>query len=166
MVIFSRVLSYWRYLGYVAIIAIALTTTTDVIGRYLFNQPLPGGMELIEQYMVCVVFLMLPLVTWDEKHIKVDFIANYFAGKVPRLMLIVSLVFELIILVVLVVFAWQGFVTSALYMHIGEETEVIGVKLYPFQLVMSVGFSLASIAFLILFIHHLSGLSAKMRRHV
>ena len=165
MVIFAKVLSYWRYLGYLAIVAIALTTTTDVIGRYLFNQPLPGGMELIEQYMVCVVFLMLPLVTWDERHIKVDFIANFISGKVPRSMLLVGLVFDFIILVVLVVFAWQGFVTSALYMHIGEETEVIGVKLYPFQLVMSVGFSLASIAFLILFIQHLSELSTKMRRH-
>ncbi len=165
MVILTRVLRYWRYLGYVAIVAIVAVTTVDVSGRFLFNRPLPGGPELVEQLMVCIVFLMLPHISWVEKHIRVDFIIAHIAGKIPRLTLLVSLVFDIMILVLLALLAWQGFGGAMRLLQVGETTEVIGVPLHPFYFVLAVGFSLAFFAFLAMFVQHLSGLSTKMRRH-
>jgi len=51
-----------------------LLTAVDVIGRYLFNQPLVGGSELIVIMLAASIFLILPTITWPQEHVSVDLI--------------------------------------------------------------------------------------------
>jgi len=67
-----KVALFFGYLGSIAMCLMAVIVTVDVSGRFLFNKPLRGGIEIVEELMVCVIFLMLAYVTEKEKHIKVD----------------------------------------------------------------------------------------------
>src|SRR3972149_2908027 len=44
----------------------------DVIGRYLFNRPLPGAYEMIAFMMPLMIFAALPVVSFREDHVTVD----------------------------------------------------------------------------------------------
>ncbi len=49
-----------------------LVTFFDVIGRYIFNSPIPGGFEITELLLASIIFLGLPMVTADNGHVNVD----------------------------------------------------------------------------------------------
>ena len=62
-------------LGHVAaalILCLMLLTCADVVGRYFFNKPMPGGFELTEVLLAALIFAGLPLVTLRGDHITVD----------------------------------------------------------------------------------------------
>ena len=65
---------YWScgLLAGVALFAIMWLTVVDVTGRKFFNHSLPGGLEMTEILMVCVVFAGLPLVSWRGEHVVFD----------------------------------------------------------------------------------------------
>ena len=52
--------------------ALMLLTTADVVGRYFFNLPILGTVELTQQMLAAVVFLSLPVACWREEHVSVD----------------------------------------------------------------------------------------------
>lgn len=47
-------------------------TMVDVVGRYVFNSPLPGGNELVQILMAAIIYVALPSVCRQEGHITVD----------------------------------------------------------------------------------------------
>ncbi len=47
-------------------------TLIDVLGRNLFNAPLPGGFEVTELLLAVIIFLGLPMVTSEATHVDVD----------------------------------------------------------------------------------------------
>ncbi|MBH8581355.1 TRAP transporter small permease [Bisbaumannia pacifica] len=58
--------------------ALMLLTTADVTGRYFFNHPILGTVELTQLMLAAVVFLSLPVVCWREAHISVDLLDAVF----------------------------------------------------------------------------------------
>ena len=62
-------------LGYLAaalMLCLMLLTCVDVVGRYFFSRPMPGGFELTEVLLAALIFAGLPLVTLRGDHITVD----------------------------------------------------------------------------------------------
>jgi TRAP-type transport system small permease protein len=55
--------------------ALMTVTCVDVIGRYFFNRPVYGGLELTEILLACMIFSALPIVCRHGEHISVDLIA-------------------------------------------------------------------------------------------
>lgn len=53
-------------------LSIAAVTIVDVTGRYVFNSPIPGGVEVIEFLLGLTIFSSLPLVTVKRAHITVE----------------------------------------------------------------------------------------------
>ena len=51
-----------------------LLTAVDVVGRYVFNRPLPGGFEMTELTLLVLIFAGLPLVSHADEHVTMDFI--------------------------------------------------------------------------------------------
>ena len=52
--------------------SIAGVTFVDVTGRYVFNAPIPGGVEIIEFLLGLLIFSALPLVIVKNAHITVE----------------------------------------------------------------------------------------------
>jgi len=60
-------------------------TVVDVIGRYVFNQPLAGSSELTEIILGLMIFAAFPLLCRNNEHIAVDLLENIFSAKFKRL---------------------------------------------------------------------------------
>ncbi|WP_253447436.1 TRAP transporter small permease [Halomonas sp. Y3] len=58
-----------------------LLTTADVTGRYFFNSPILGTVELTQLMLAALVFLSLPVVCWRQEHISVDLLDAIFPAK-------------------------------------------------------------------------------------
>lgn len=59
-------------------------TVVDVVGRYVFGNPLPGGFELTELFLAVTVFASLPLVERREEHISIDLLDNRYTSQARR----------------------------------------------------------------------------------
>ncbi|MDD9882965.1 MAG: TRAP transporter small permease [Gammaproteobacteria bacterium] len=60
-------------------------TVVDVIGRYVFNQPLAGSSELTEICLSMIIFAAFPLLCRNNDHIAVDLLENRFSARFKRL---------------------------------------------------------------------------------
>lgn len=106
----------------VTLFAMMLLTTADVCGRYLFNAPILGSVELTQIMLAMVVFLTFPTVTWREEHIAVDLLDGLF----PRSMVwIRQLVINLICCVALLIMARRIWHLAERSLSWGDATEFL-----------------------------------------
>lgn len=68
---FARVL---EALGALALLVLMVIVFIDVVGRNLFNTPLPWGTELLEMVLAVMIFAVYPLLALGFGHITVDLI--------------------------------------------------------------------------------------------
>jgi TRAP-type C4-dicarboxylate transport system permease small subunit len=81
------------YLLAVLMFAMMGVTFVDVIGRYIFGLPIPGGFEIIEFIMGPMIFAAIPVVSYNNSHITVSLFDHMFRGRVRRVQQTLVLVF-------------------------------------------------------------------------
>ncbi len=141
-------LSIDRLLGTAAALMLLVLmglTCVDVTGRYLFNLPLPGGIELTELGMGALIFTSLPLVTMRRQHVRVDMIELLPAGWRPAQQAVVDLISAGCVAVV----GWQLWIKAGDMTHTGETTASLQIALYPLIYFMA-ALAFATTAFIIL----------------
>ena len=141
--IISSTLRYCAYLGCFSIVLMAVNITLDVCGRFFLNIPLPGGPEMVEQLMVCVIYLFLPYVTDKKMHISADVFVSFLSAKVPRIHLFIGFSWEIIAIFILAMLAWQGFLGGLDALKSGEATGTLYIPQFPFRFILAVGFFLS-----------------------
>ncbi len=87
-------------------------TALDVGLRYIFNSPIPGGLELVEYMMAVVVPFALAYTAFAKGHIGVDLVMERFSLRFQGL---VGCLTTLLTAALYALIAWQGAV------YIGEE---------------------------------------------
>ena len=75
----------FKIVAAIALFFLMALTCVDVIGRYVFNNPLTGSTELTEFAVAIVVFAYLPVISWREEHIVVDLMDNLFSTRMQRI---------------------------------------------------------------------------------
>jgi TRAP-type C4-dicarboxylate transport system permease small subunit len=81
--LFSKLNSIPVLLSGAAVIAMMLHVCADVIGKYLFNAPVPGTITIVtDYYMPIVTFLPLAYVHRLGSHISVEVVTNLFSTRV------------------------------------------------------------------------------------
>lgn len=71
---------FFRYVTAILLFGLMALTCVDVIGRYFFNSPVFGGLELTEILLAGLIFSALPLVSIRSEHVVIDLLAAP-AGK-------------------------------------------------------------------------------------
>ncbi|GEK59947.1 hypothetical protein CHL76_14715 [Marinococcus halophilus] len=66
----------------VALFAMMILTTCDVIGRYFFNQPVTGTYELTGLFLSIIVFLSLGKTQLWREHIEIDVLTKRLPLKI------------------------------------------------------------------------------------
>ncbi|WP_460275929.1 TRAP transporter small permease [Celeribacter sp. ULVN23_4] len=103
-------------------------TVTDVLGRYLLNNPVKGATELTELMLAALIFLGLPAATLDREHVTVDLLTD-------RLPLAVEKIRRPVVLVlssgVQVMVAWRLWVTSDQVAGYGGTTATLELPIAP-----------------------------------
>lgn len=131
-----------------------LLTVVDVLGRYLFNAPLPGGYEMTEIMMAALVFAALPVVTRREDHIVIDLL-DFLVPRsaiMPR-----QIVVNLLCGALTAMWCWRTWVLGDRYLGYGEVTEYLHIPLAPICYFISVMSGLTTLVFVYLAWLHATG---------
>ena len=111
-----------------ALFGIMWLTVVDVIGRKFFSNSVPGGLELTEIMMVCVIFAALPLVSWRGEHVVFDTFDRMISPRVRALQI------RVVHMLCALVFAWLSWLMvlkAVRFASYGETTSYLLLPLYP-----------------------------------
>jgi TRAP-type C4-dicarboxylate transport system permease small subunit len=114
-------------------IPLMLITTFDVLGRAIFNKPLPGTLELSE-YMLSIIILLGAAYTQQVKgHVAVDFLTSRFPVKGQLVCKILTDILCLFVITIMTIYGWiEGISETAV-------TDQLRVPMWPFKTLVAVG---------------------------
>lgn len=111
------------------LMGLSLLTFFDVVGRKLFNAPVPGTVELIEGLMALIMFGALATATHHNDHVRVEFLVNRFS-ETKRILL--TKLSDVAVLTIMAAIAWSLGEHALFMLETGDMTPVLRLPLYPF----------------------------------
>ncbi|MBT6975530.1 MAG: TRAP transporter small permease [Rhodospirillaceae bacterium] len=93
------------YCSVVLILGVMLWVVGEVIGRYVFNSPLPGHLEGAELLLPMIVFFGVSYVQARDGHVGMTFVVDALPKKVRRVTDILSLIVSALTCAALAYFA-------------------------------------------------------------
>lgn len=119
------------------LLVLVAITVVDVIGRYFFNSPLVGAVELVEICMGAITFFSFPLMFSRNDHIIVDLIPQFKRGYLGWF---VSLLFSALTVFIAYKLGARVYDYAVRAFEDGDVTEYLLIPRYPI-----VGFVTAAI---------------------
>ena len=119
-----------------------LLTVVDVVGRYVFNRPLRGAFELTELMLVVLIFAGLPLVSYADEHVTMDFIDRLLS---PRGQLALRRAMQAISAALMFLLAWLVWLKADRIWAYRDATDVLRIVYGPFVYFMAVMIGLAGL---------------------
>ncbi|MCP4295342.1 MAG: TRAP transporter small permease [Proteobacteria bacterium] len=123
-----------------------MVTFVDVLGRYIFNSPIPGGLEITEYLMASVIYLGLPLLSAEEGHVTVDLFDHLLPNMLRHL---VAVFVNLLSFLAMAVLSWRLWVRAEETSEYGDITPFLEIPLGPLVYFMS---SMVALTALIMFL--------------
>ena len=139
----------WRLLLGIVVTAdlmlMMVLTFIDVVGRYIFNSPLPGAKELTEVLLALLVFASAPLITADRTHITTALFESVLSRGVLRRR---NSVLALLGALVCGVLAWRLWLQAGLAATVSTGTPLLGLPVAPVVYFMSVASAVCTLILL------------------
>ncbi|NIZ14461.1 TRAP transporter small permease [Phaeobacter sp. HF9A] len=136
------------------LLAMALITAIDVVGRYFFSAPLPGGYEIVQYLMALSVFAALPLTTQAEGHLTISMLTDRLGPRTQRVQRVIMLFISTLVLAFL---AWRMGVQANHLSHGTALSGSLGIPLAPVAYAMTVLAWLAVAVSAVLVVQAISG---------
>lgn len=127
-----------------AVFSLMLLAVVSVGGRNLFNQPLPGYVDWIEQAMPLIAFMGISYTQRDGGHIRMDMIVGKLRGRTLYLVEFVTTLAILILMALLVWGSWAHFERSFDFdapLWSRDSSMDIALPIWPAKLLAPVAFS-------------------------
>ena len=140
--------SFLALLSGIGVFALIAMAAISVGGRNLFNAPLPGYVDWIEQAMPLIAFMGISLVQREGGHIRMDIVVSRFRGRALWAVEFLGVFLILVLMVMLVWGTYSHFQRSfdwAAPMWSRDSSIDIGVPLWPAKLLAPVAFSVLSV---------------------
>lgn len=142
MKIFEKINSLVIIVASIAMMAMVLQVSLDIILKYLFNFPIPTTLETVSSYyMVALVFLPLGFVTKNHEHISVELFTQ---GMSVRNLSLVNAVAGLLCVAYVISLAYFSFSEAVHMTRIREEweTAVWDMEVWPSRWFVPIGCTL------------------------
>ncbi len=141
---FLKLEQFMALISGVAVFSLMVLAVVSVGGRNLFNAPLPGYVDWIEQVMPLIAFMGIAYVMRDGGHIRMDIVIGRLWGRAMWLAELISVVLVLLLMLALVWGSWSHFDRSfdfaAPYWSRDSSID-IGIPIWPAKLLVPVSFS-------------------------
>lgn len=137
----------------ILIMALMLMVCGEVLGRGLFNHPIRGSIDIVEQLMVALVTLGISYGQSQFGNVRMTLISDRLSGRARWLSEIFALGIALNVVVLLTRGSWWNLMRS---WNNGGDTPEIGIPLWP-------GISIVTFALALLAIRLLIQLSEAIR---
>lgn len=111
--IIGKIESIGVVIALISLTIMMLLTTVDTLSRLLFNFPIPGTLELVEEYcMVPLIFLPLSYVYVRGGHVKVDLFEQFFPDVMKRVLNVFNPFLTIIFFVPMIFGTWNSFLSA------------------------------------------------------
>ncbi len=131
-----------------AVFSLMVLAVVSVGGRNLFNAPLPGYVDWIEQVMPLLAFMGIAYVQRDGGHIRMDIVIGRLRGRALWLAELISVILVFLLMLALVWGSWSHFGRSfdfAAPLWSRDSSIDIGIPIWPAKLLVPVAFSVLSL---------------------
>lgn len=135
-----------------AVFMLMVLAVYSVGGRNLFNSPMPGYVDWIEQLMPLIAFLGIAYTQRDGGHIRMDILIGRLNGRPLWAAELITAVVSLLLLALLVWGSWAHFdrsfdMTKPMWSR--DSSIDVGIPLWPTKLIVPLAFSVLCLRMLI-----------------
>jgi len=122
--------------------AMMFLMAADVVGRYFFNSPISGGLELVEYLMAVIVPLSIAYCALQGAHVSVELLVDRLQPAVRQVIKIFTSTLSIVFVGLI---SWQNF------LYIGEiyrshlTSAVLKIPTYPFVAATAVGMTVFAV---------------------
>lgn len=135
-----------------AVFSLMILAVVSVGGRNLFNAPLPGYVDWIEQVMPLIAFMGIAYVQRNGGHIRMDIVIGQLKGRALWFAEFVSVVLILVLMLALAWGSWAHFERSFDFdapLWSRDSSIDIGIPLWPAKLLAPVAFGVLCLRLLL-----------------
>lgn len=118
-----------------ALFGVMAMTLLDVLGRKLFDQSIPGSLELTEFFMVAVIFAAMPLVSLRKEHVTFD---SFDAVLPAWLRLAQNKIVDVLCVALFVGLGWLMWKAGIKFADQGDQSAQLAIAKAPFVYAMAV----------------------------
>ena len=126
--------------------AMMLLTFVDVVARYVFNRPVRGAFEVTELMLLVLIFAGLPLVSYADEHVTMDFI-DRLVGRGARARLERGV--HVVTTAIMLLLAWLVWLKADRIWGYRDATDVLRIVYGPFVYFMAVMIGLTGLIHLV-----------------
>ncbi|MBR9765515.1 MAG: TRAP transporter small permease [Rhodobacteraceae bacterium] len=136
----------------IAVFSLMVLAVVSVGGRNLFNAPLPGYVDWIQQLMPLIAFMGISFTQRDGGHIRMDILVGRLKGRALWSAELVTTFFMLVLMLLLIWGSWAHFERSfdfARPLWSRDSSIDIALPLWPAKLLAPVAFSVLALRLLL-----------------
>lgn len=138
---FLKLESLMNLLAGIVIFALVCLAVYNVLGRYIFNAPVPGYVDWTEQFMATFAFLGLAFCQREGGHIRMDIVVGALRGRMLWAAEFLSILFMILLTTALIYGTWYHFDRSFDWgapMFSRDSSIDIALPLWPAKLIVPV----------------------------
>lgn len=136
----------FNLLAAASILFLMLLAVAQVIGRAVFNMPVPGFIDFVEQAMVMFAFLGIAYCQREGGHIRMDLVLGNLTGRWPWLSELLTTILTLFLIVCLIYGSWEHFLRAWTF---GDSTIDVGLPTWPSKLIVPLTLSVLGLRLVI-----------------
>ncbi|PJE31052.1 TRAP-type mannitol/chloroaromatic compound transport system, small permease component [Pseudooceanicola antarcticus] len=143
-----RVERFMALLSGIAVFSLMVLAVVSVGGRNLFNAPLPGYVDWIQQLMPLIAFMGVSFTQRDGGHIRMDILVGRLKGRALWGAEFITTAFMLVLIVLLIWGSWAHFERSFDFtrpLWSRDSSIDIALPLWPAKLLAPVAFSVLAL---------------------
>jgi TRAP-type C4-dicarboxylate transport system permease small subunit len=129
------------YCGSILLAGLMVMIITDVTGRYLFNAPLFGSLDLAVVLLVLIVACAIGYGGRTGAHVTADMVTTVVG---PRFEWISGILIKALAAAITAIWAWRLWVTGTTAGRLGESTQLLNIPFEPIYKALGVGIGLYS----------------------
>ncbi|MDP4836505.1 MAG: TRAP transporter small permease [Burkholderiales bacterium] len=142
----SKLEDWFTYVASISIFLLMLLGIWQVLGRQIFNMPVPGYIDLVELSMATFAFLAVSYCQRLNGHVRMDLFVRLVHGRARWIMEFLTTLLPLFLMGVLIYFSWEHFLRA---FSSGDSTIDMEYPVWPSKLMVPLAFSLLFLRLLI-----------------
>lgn len=139
---FFKIESMLNLAGGIVIFLLVFLATANILGRWLFDLPINGYIDWVEQAMAFMAFLGIAYTKREGGHIRMDILVSHLRGRWLWFTELVSVILMLIITLLLTYGSFLHFLRAY---QLGDSSLDIDLPTWPAKLVVPVALGVLSL---------------------
>lgn len=142
----GKIIDFLSSIGMGVTFILMIVTAIDTILRKTSNMALLGSLEITEMGMVILIFFGIASNQVAKGHVSVDMFVDMFPPKMRYISDTVVLIIEAAVMGLM---TYSGYLLTLSYIDKDLVTEVLGIPVWPFAILMTIGLLLFTAMLLI-----------------